>query len=110
MAALKQLFVVAERKNGEKIRASLTSAGAHCQTSVLAHGTARSDLLSVLGLDSSEKVLILATVRSRKVQLVMEMLKTNFDFGKGGGIAFTVPITAVSSPAALLFLTGGNAR
>lgn len=110
MAVLKQLVVVAERKNGEKILSSLTSAGVKFQTSVLAHGTARSDLLSVLGLDSSEKVVILGTVRPKKVALVMETLKTNFDFGKGGGIAFTVPITAVSSPAALLVLAGGELK
>ena len=108
MAVLKQLFVIAERKHGEKICASLASAGAHYQNAVLAHGTARSDLFSVLGLDSSEKILILATVEPDRVPLVMETLKTNFDFGKGGGIAFTTPITSVSGPASLLILSGGN--
>ena len=105
---LKQLFVIAERKNTEKICSSLKASGAHYQNAILAHGTARTDLLSVLGLDSSEKVLILATVEPEKVPFVMEMLKTNFDLGKGGGIAFTTSVTAVSSPAALLILSGGK--
>ena len=108
MALLKQLFVIAERRNTKKICSSLQSAGAHYQTVIYAHGTARTDLLSVLGLDSSEKSLILATVEPERVPIVMEMLKTNFDFGKGGGIAFTTPVSAVSSPASLLILTGGN--
>ena len=109
MAVLKQLFVIAERKNTEKLCSALASSGAHYQNAVFAHGTARTDLLSVLGLDSSEKVFILATVEPDKVPFVMEMLKTSFDFGKGGGIAFTVPVTSVSSPASLLILSGGNA-
>ena len=108
MAILKQLFVIAERKNYKKISASLQTAGVHFENAVMAHGTARSDLLSVLGLDSAEKVMITGTVRPEKVAFVMEMLKTNFDFGKGGGVAFTVPITAVSGPAALMIMTGGN--
>lgn len=108
MAVLKQLFVIADRKNNEKICSSLAASGAHYQNAVFAHGTARTDLLSVLGLDSSEKVLILATVEPNKVPFIMEMLKTNFDFGKGGGIAFTAPITAVSGPASFLILSGGN--
>ena len=108
MAVLKQLYVIAERKNTQKLCSSLQSAGAHYQTAVYGHGTARSELLSVLGFDSSEKVLILATVQPERVPLVMEMLKTNFDFGKGGGIAFTTSITAVSGPASLLILSGGN--
>lgn len=110
MAVLKQLFVMADRRNNEKIRSSLTALGVRFQNAVLAHGTARSDLLSMLGLDSSEKVLILATVDPDRVPIVMETLKTNFDFGKGGGIAFTVPITAVSSPASLFILSGGKLK
>lgn len=88
----------------------LQVAGAHFQNSFLAKGTARSDILAVLGLDSSEKVLITATASPENVVKIMKLLEQDFDFGKGGGVAFTLPLSAVSGPATLMILSGGNIK
>lgn len=110
MAVLKQLFIITERKRTEKICSAIKNYGAHFENVILAQGTARSDLLSVLGLDATEKVLILATVLPENVSSVMQTLQRDFKFGSGGGIAFTVPLTAVSGPASLLLLSGGKLK
>ncbi len=107
MPIIKRLFVIAERNKTEKLCLELKEKGAHFENVILAQGTARSNLLEVLGLDSSEKVLITASIMPDKVDGLMRMLEANFKFGNGGGIAFTVPMTAVSSPAALMLLSGG---
>ena len=109
MAILKGLIVIAERKRAEKICAAIKKAGAHFENIFLGTGTARSEVLSVLGMDS-DKAVILSTVTDEKFFEVSEALKKNFKFGKGGGIAFTVPISAVSGPASMLILTGGKLK
>lgn len=110
VSVLKQLYVIAERNKTSKICAAIAAAGAHCENTVMARGTARSDLLEMLGLDNSDKVLILATADSSAVEEIMNVLKKDFRFGAGGGIAFTVPVSAVSGPASLLILSGGKYR
>ena len=108
MSALKQLCVIAERKNENKIRALLSCEGANFVHSALAHGTARSELLSVLGLDSTDKILIVATASEDSIKKINAVLIEKYKFGKGAGISFSLPVTAVSSPAAALVLTGGE--
>ncbi|MBP5308469.1 MAG: hypothetical protein J6Z34_04985 [Clostridia bacterium] len=108
MAVLKQLFIIAERKRAEKICAEIKKLGAHYENVVLAQGTARSDLLQVLGLDSAEKTLITASVFPKDVSGIMLALQRDFKFGSGGGVAFTVPIEAVSGPAGAFILAGGE--
>ncbi len=104
---LKQLFVIAERRKSEKIKAALASSGASEINTVYADGTARSDILEVLGLDSSERMLITASVPPERVAAIMDTLERDYSFGKGGGVAFTVNMTAVSGPASLHILSGG---
>ncbi len=106
MSALKKLFVIAERKKIEKLIAAIKEEGGTTDTTLLAEGTARSEILSVLGLDSSEKALISATVKNGDVARIEKRLVEDFKFGSGGGVAFTVPISAVSGPIAALLLAG----
>ena len=108
MAVLKQLFVIAERKRTEKICAEVKELGAHFVTAVPAHGTAKSDLLEMLGMDSGEKTLITFTSRPKDVPEIMKLLENNFKFGRGGGVAFSVPLTSASGPAAAMILSGGE--
>ncbi len=110
MNALKQIYVIAERNKAAKICSAISKEGAHCENAVMARGTARSDILEMLELDSSDKVLILATALPQDVPKIMDVLKKDFHFGNGGGVAFSVPVSAVSGPASLLILSGGKYR
>ena len=109
MAILKGLIVIVERKRAEKICAAIKKAGAHFENIFLGTGTARSEVLSVLGMDS-EKAVILSTVANENFPAGKEALIKDLKFGKGGGIAFTVPVSAVSGPASMLILTGGKSK
>lgn len=109
MALLKQIFIITERKRAKELKEALLPAGAHNIHTVLARGTAKVEILELLGLSGDEKVLITASVRPARVKAISEMLVRDFGFGKGGGVSFTVPVTAVSGAAALMLMTGGRA-
>ena len=70
-------------------------------------GTAKSDLLNVLGLGETKKGVILASVTDRTAVAVFDELKQKYDFeNPGKGIAFTIPMTSVGGPATLKMLLG----
>ena len=70
-------------------------------------GTAKTDLLNILGLGEPEKGIVFASVGETNVESVFSVLRNDFDFEKPGkGIAFTVPMTSVGGPATLKMLLG----
>ncbi len=69
-------------------------------------GTAKSDLLEVLGIGNDEKSVICCTLYENRLKSVYETLTCDFGFlHKGNGIAFTVPINSVGGPASLYLLS-----
>ncbi len=73
----------------------------------LAYGTAGSEMLSTLGLERSEKVVLSSVVTHdswRKIKLDL-INKMNIDL-PGGGVAFTVPLSSIGGKRQLAFLCG----
>ena len=84
----------------------LTAYEVNFQTAVLAQGTARSEMLYMLGLEESDKSVILSVLREDKVTEAMHMLEEKFTTIKDGkGIAFTVPMSSVIGVAIYRFLS-----
>lgn len=110
MSALKEMFIIIERKHTEKLCHALKDLGAHSRFTIPAMGTARSDLLQVLGLDEREKTLVITTVTTNNIPQIKELLVKKFRFGRGGGIAFTTDVNSVAGPASLMILTGGGVK
>jgi nitrogen regulatory protein PII len=70
-------------------------------------GTASSEILDLLGLGSTEKAVVLALApKGAIVSLLEQARRTLGRQGAGAGIAFTVPVSAISGPA-LTALTEG---
>lgn len=104
---LKTLFIIIDRKNAEKLTQSLAMVGVNFQHEVFALGTARTGFLEVIGIGETEKTLVVGTIKAEQVDLVRNLLETEFGFSqKGSGIAFTIPISAVGGPASLYILAG----
>ena len=103
---LKLLVTVVNRKKTELFMDLLTAYDVNFQTAVLAQGTAHSEMLYMLGLEESDKSVILSVLREDKVTEAMHMLEEKFTTIKDGkGIAFTVPMSSVIGVAIYRFLS-----
>ena len=103
---LKLLITVVNRNKTELFMDLLTAYEVNFQTAVLAQGTAHSEMLYMLGLEESDKSVILSVLREDKVTEAMHMLEEKFTTIKDGkGIAFTVPMSSVIGVAIYRFLS-----
>lgn len=102
---LKLLFTVVNRQKAEFYMDLLQSFDVNMQLAMTAHGTANSEMLDVLGLVDSEKVVIISVIRNDKVNDALKMLEEKFNTIKNGkGIAYTVPLTSTIGVAIYQFL------
>ncbi len=72
-----------------------------------AYGTAGSEMLSTLGLERSEKVVLSSVVTGeswKKIKLDL-INKMNIDL-PGGGVSFTIPLSSIGGKRQLAFLCG----
>lgn len=107
MDRLKILVVIAERRTSDKLTESLEEFGARLVSTVLGKGTAKSEIVSLLGLGETEKTVILSCITEGQIGPVFDMLKQKYRFSAPGkGIAFTIPVSAVGGPATLRLMSG----
>ena len=92
---LKLLFTVVDRPKAEFYLDVLSQYQVNCQLVTPGKGTAKSDLIDMLGLNI-QKAVILSFVREDLVDEIMKCLETKFATIKNGkGIAFAVPLSSV---------------
>ena len=108
---LKILVTVVNRSKTEFFMDLLTSFEVNFQTVVLGQGTARSEMLYMLGLEDSDKGVIFSVLREDKAQEAMHALEDKFQTIKNGkGIAFTIPMSSVIGVAIYRFLSNHRAN
>ena len=92
---LKLLFTVVDRRKGEFYLDVLSQFDVNFQMALAGLGTANSELLELLGLES-HKVVILSVVREDLVDDIMNCLEDKFRTVRNGkGICFAVPLASV---------------
>ena len=92
---LKLLFTVVDRRKGEFYLDVLSQFDVNFQMGLAGLGTANSELLELLGLES-HKVVILSVVREDLVDDIMNCLEDKFRTVRNGkGICFAVPLASV---------------
>ena len=105
------LFTVVNRAKTDFYVDLLQSFEVNFQTILHAQGTARTEALQMLGLDDSERSVIISVIRKDKAKAAMDMLGEKFKSVKNGsGIAYTVPLASTIGVAIYQFLsnkTGG---
>ena len=92
---LKLLVTVVDRPKGEFYLDVISQFDVNCQLVVGGLGTAASDIVELLGLES-HKAVILSVVREDLMDTVMETLEDKFTTIRNGkGIAFAIPLSSV---------------
>ncbi len=79
--------------------------------SSLAHGTAKSTILDLLGLEQCEKVVHQTVVTHNKLHELIAALERRLQIDMPGqGIALAVPLASISTKKTLDFFSGGHAE
>lgn len=105
MDRIKLLCIIVDREKVTRIEETARASGASFCHIFYGKGTAKNDLLNVLGLGETEKGLVFAAVDENKLQQIYTALKVEYDFDKPGtGISFAIPINSVGGPASLKIL------
>ena len=107
---LKLLVTVVNRSKTEFFMDFLTAYEVNFQTAVLGQGTARSEMMYMLGLEDSDKGVIFSVLREDKAEDALRGLDEKFHTIKNGkGIAFTIPMSSVIGVAIYRFLSNHRA-
>ena len=79
--------------------------------SCLANGTAKSQLLDILGLEECEKTVHQAVVTHNKLHELIAALERKLHIDMPGqGIALAIPLSSISTKKSLDFFSGGHAE
>ena len=93
---LKLLITIVNREKADFYMDFLQSFEVNAQFCALGRGTAGSELLHVMGLESSEKAVIFSVIREEQAKPALEALAERFaTIKKGKGIAYTVPMSGM---------------
>ena len=103
---LKLLVTVVNRNKTEFFIDLIGGFDVNLQTSVSAQGTAKSETLSLLGLEEADKNVIFSVIREDKAEEILRAVDERFHKLRGGkGIAFTIPLSSVIGVAIYRFLS-----
>ena len=107
---LKLLVTVVNRKKTEFFIDFLQSYQVNFQTSVLAQGTARSEMLHLLGLEDADRSVIFSVIKESQAESALHGLEDKFYKLRGGkGIAFTIPLSSIIGVGLYKFLSNNKA-
>ena len=105
---LKLLVTVVDRNKGEFYLDVISQFEVNYQMAVGGMGTAKSELIDLLGLNI-HKAVLLSVVREDKVEEIMTCLEQKFATIKNGkGIAFAVPLSSVIGVNLYQFLSNNR--
>jgi len=103
---IKILFTVVNRQKTEFFVDVLQNFEVNMQLVLSAQGTASDHIISLLGLQDSEKSVIISVIRQDRIKDALSVLEEKFNTVKGGkGIAYTVPIKSAIGVAIYRFLS-----
>ena len=107
---LKLLFTVVERNKGEFYLDVLSQFQINCQLILPGMGTAKSDLVELLGLNI-HKAVVVSVVREDLMEEVMKTLEHKFaTIRNGKGVAFAVPLSSVIGVNMYQFLSDNRMK
>ena len=92
---LKLIITVVDRPKGEFYMDVISGFEVNCQMLLSGQGTARSEIVDLLGLNP-EKAVILSVAREDRVNEIMNTLEEKFETVRNGkGVAFAVPLSSI---------------
>lgn len=106
---LKLLFTVVNRDKADFYADILQNYEINMQVILAANGTADTRIKSLLGLNNSEKSVIISIIRDDKCKKALSALDQKFKTVKGGkGIAYIVPMSSMIGVAIYKFLSNAD--
>jgi nitrogen regulatory protein PII len=104
---IKLLVAIVDRGKGDDVVEILRESGVTYNLVSPAYRATGLEIMDYLGLANPERDIIFSVVTEDKVGRVLNKLlyKLNFD-EPGNGLAFTIPISGVSGPLALRYISG----
>ena len=102
---LEMMITIVDKVKAEYYADLIESYDVNFQFIMIGHGTAKAEILDVLGLSETEKAVIFSVVRADKTEELLYTLGTKFrPLQKGKGIAVTVPFTSMIGTSVYAFL------
>lgn len=93
----KLLFIISNKEKTDAVSGLVKRHSIHIHYQCLAHGTASSEILDVLGLGATDKTLTICISPSAVINEMWSDIKTSLLLmGPGKGIAFTMPMYTIS--------------
>ena len=100
------LVTVVNKGKGTFFADLLRTFDVNLQMSFVGSGTARSDLIELLGLKDDRRSVLFSVVRAERVDAILAALEDRFRSVNGGtGIAFTIPLSSVIGKLSYGFLS-----
>ena len=101
------LLTVVTGGKGDAVVESLRECGVTYNLTSVGYGASAHRIVDFLGFNDSEKDIVISVVTKDRVCDILNMLLYKFDMDKpDNGIAFTIPISGVSGPTALKYISG----
>jgi len=98
MNNVKALITIVNRGNGERISAFVNRKYNQASFLIMGKGTASSDIMDILGMDTPDKDLVFSLVSSHDLlSMLSELSGKKFMKSAGAGIAFTISLSALGS-------------
>ena len=106
MSSLFLMVTITDRRTTDAFLQLYEQHGVNVTLRTVGSGTAVRQTLSALGLEKTEKAVLLAIVTAESWQKIQRDLRRKLRIDvPGTGIAFTVPLSSIGGKRALLFLT-----
>lgn len=107
MKRIKLLVAIVDRGKGDDVVEILKESGVTYNMISPSYCASGSDIIDYLGLSNPERDLILSVVTEDNVGRILNKLLYKMDLDEpGNGLAFTIPISGVSGPLALRYISG----
>lgn len=96
-AAIHLVVTVVDRGRSEKVIAVCNEAGVPLHMVSLGHGTARTEMLDLLGLGETSKDIVLSLTQESNLHSLLDLLADRMKMRyPGKGISFAIPLSSVS--------------
>ena len=106
MSSLFLMITITDRRSTDGFLQLYKSHGVTVSMRTVGSGTAVQETLSTLGLEKTEKAVLLAVVTAESWQKIQKNLRRKMQIDvPGTGIAFIVPLSSIGGKRALMFLT-----
>ena len=107
MFGLKYMITITKREYEEDYLDFFHRHGVGNVLSQLCNGTATESMLSLMGVEKTEKVMLSAMVRDERLGEIIKGLLVEMDIASAGnGISVTIPVNSIGGSSSLRYLAG----